>query len=219
MYHSFLIHSSADGHLGCFHVLAINTAAMNIGVHVSLSILVYLVCISRVGLLGHIQPVYFKQKFSTWRFQGMERPPWQLSITPGLFVMLCRNKYQHTQAWQSSPSVHLLPKTGFLKLVLWVATKDLSTLGLRVLIPILKFSLSLWFLFLFHVLDVNFLSLFFHANISVQLYRMYLHSFPLSFPWDLHIENVKMHHCVVYPTKLLLRPCQSDLIYWLCHLI
>ena len=36
-YHKFLIHASADGHLCCFHALAIivNSAAMDIGVHVS----------------------------------------------------------------------------------------------------------------------------------------------------------------------------------------
>ena len=53
MYHSFLIHSSADGHLGCFHVLAIiNSAVMNIGVHMFLSILVSLVCMPNSGISG-----------------------------------------------------------------------------------------------------------------------------------------------------------------------
>jgi len=55
-YPNFLIHSSADGHLGCFHVLAIvNSAAVNIGVHVSLSVLVssvYVPCSGIAGLYG-----------------------------------------------------------------------------------------------------------------------------------------------------------------------
>ena len=41
MYHSLFIHSSVDGHLGCFHVLAVVcSAAINNGIHVSLSVLV-----------------------------------------------------------------------------------------------------------------------------------------------------------------------------------
>ena len=53
MYHCFLIHSPAGGHLGCFCVLAItDSAAMNIGIHVSLSILVSLVCMSSSGIAG-----------------------------------------------------------------------------------------------------------------------------------------------------------------------
>ena len=61
MYHSFLIHSSADGHLGCFHVLAmINSAAMNTGVHVSLSDLVSSVCVPRSVIAGfaHFKKYY-----------------------------------------------------------------------------------------------------------------------------------------------------------------
>ena len=38
MHHIVLIHSSVDGHLGCFHVLTmVNSAVMNIGVRVSFS--------------------------------------------------------------------------------------------------------------------------------------------------------------------------------------
>ena len=53
MVYMYLIHSSADGHLGCFHVLdIINSAAMNIGVHVSLSDLVSSVCMPSSGIAG-----------------------------------------------------------------------------------------------------------------------------------------------------------------------
>ena len=57
MYHNFFICSSGDGHLGCFHVLAIvNSAAMNIGVHVSFSILVSTGYKPRSGIAGSYVP-------------------------------------------------------------------------------------------------------------------------------------------------------------------
>ena len=48
VYDIFFIHSYVDGHLGCFHTLAIiHNAAMNIGVHVSFQISVF-------GFFGYV---------------------------------------------------------------------------------------------------------------------------------------------------------------------
>ena len=70
MHHSFFIHSSLDGHLGCFHVLAIlNSAAMSSGIHVSFSILVFSGYSLGVGLLGHMVIlflVFFKESHAVF---------------------------------------------------------------------------------------------------------------------------------------------------------
>ena len=52
---SFLIYSSLDGHLGCFHILVIkNSAAMNTGVHVTfqISAFVFFRYMPRSGISG-----------------------------------------------------------------------------------------------------------------------------------------------------------------------
>ena len=53
MYHNFFIHSSVDGHIGYFHVLAIvNSAEMKNEIHVSLSIFVSSGYMPRSGIVG-----------------------------------------------------------------------------------------------------------------------------------------------------------------------
>ena len=65
LYHIFFIHSSVNGHLGYFHVLAIvNSTAENTGVHVSFWTRVFLFSryMSRSGMAG----LYDSSVFSFW---------------------------------------------------------------------------------------------------------------------------------------------------------
>ena len=53
IYHDSFIHSSVDGYLGFFHVLAIvSSATVNNGIHVSLSVLVSSGYMPRSGIAG-----------------------------------------------------------------------------------------------------------------------------------------------------------------------
>ena len=66
--HNFFIHSPVDVHLGSFRVLAIvNSAAMNIGVHVFFSIMVfswYMPSNGIAGSYGSFIPIYTKELLS-----------------------------------------------------------------------------------------------------------------------------------------------------------
>ena len=66
MYHTFLIHLSADGHLGYFHVLAIPSAVMILG-YMCLFQFWFLQCVCpAVGLLGTLLLLLFVYALAFW---------------------------------------------------------------------------------------------------------------------------------------------------------
>ena len=92
MCYNFFIHSSVDRHLGYFHVLAIvNSAAMNIGVHVSYRIVVFQGICPVVVLLSHMVILF-------WVFK-------EISV---LFFLVAVSIYISTNNTRGFPFLHIL---------------------------------------------------------------------------------------------------------------
>ena len=65
-HHNSFIHSCVDGHLGCFHILAlVNSAGMNNGIHMSFSIFVSSWYMPRSGITGSYGILLFYACFQT----------------------------------------------------------------------------------------------------------------------------------------------------------
>ena len=79
-HHIFFIHSSFDGHLSCFHVLAIvNRAALNIVVHVSFQIMIFARYLPRSGIAGSTGSCKIAGSYS--RRRGRQEMRWLGIIT------------------------------------------------------------------------------------------------------------------------------------------
>ena len=115
MYHNFFMHSSVGGHLGCFHVLGIvNSAAMNIGAHVSFSMYIFL-NYSFIGVYAQDWDCWIIQ-FSSVQFSSVQLlsrvqlfvTTWTAAHQASLSITSSQSSLKLTSIKSGMPSSHLI---------------------------------------------------------------------------------------------------------------